>query len=143
MEPLLILVPGVLGGIAVALLVFRLDFGAAGRRRLEPPSAGLINIARIRVDGIGGLGMVAMAVTVAIFVPAIRFAMATALVSGAALAAILIARRRSRGPLPSANDTPGANAVLDIEGALDRRPSAAEAPEQGDHRRGHMRASHA
>jgi hypothetical protein len=114
MEPLvLVLVPGLLGGIVVALIVWRLRFAQDPvRHRLEPPSPGLINMAHIRPEGAGGLGMVAMAVTVAIFVPAIRFAMATALLSGIAVAAVLIAMRRRNGPLSSGNDHPGAHSIF-------------------------------
>jgi hypothetical protein len=121
MEPLIfVLVPGLLGGIVVALIVWRLRFGQdAVRRRLEPPSPGHINMAHIRVDGVGGLGMVAMAVTVAIFVPGIRFAMATALISGIAFAAVLIALRRRNGPLSSGNDHPGAHSIF---GPIDGQP---------------------
>ena len=53
--------------------------------------------------------MVATAITVAIFVPQIRFAMVTALLSGTAVAAALIALRRRSGPLSSDNDHPGAH----------------------------------
>lgn len=110
---LLVLVPGVLGGIALAFLVFRLHVSGTGRRgSLEPPSPGLINMAHIPVDGVGGLGLVAMAVVVAIFVPSIRYAMVTALVSGTTLGGILIARRRASGPLPSGGDRPGAHTIF-------------------------------
>ncbi len=126
MEPLLIiLVPGLLGGIVVALLVFRFrPSHETVRRRLEPPSPGLINMAHIPVDGIGGLGMVATAITVAIFVPQIRFAMVTALLSGTAVAAVLIALRRRSGPRSSDNDHPGAHGIFGIDGPLDRQGPA-------------------
>ena len=66
---------------------------------LPPPSPHMINMARIRVSGVGGLGMVAMSVVVAAFVPSIRLSMAIAFVLGLALAAVLIAFRRRKGPL--------------------------------------------
>jgi hypothetical protein len=122
MEPLLIiLVPGIVGGIAIALLVSGLRPGAgpATRTRLEPPSPGLINMAHIRVDGIGGLGMVAMAITVAIFVPRIRLTMILALLLGAAFGAVLIVLRRRSGPLSSGNGHPGAHSMLLIDDAQD------------------------
>ena len=68
---------------------------------LLPPSPHLINMAKIRVSGVGGLGMVAMSVVVAAFVPGIRLSMAIAFVLGIALAAALIALRRRKGPLVS------------------------------------------
>lgn len=118
MEPfVLIMVPGLLGGILVALLIVRFSRGSdrvSDDGRLEPPSTNIINMASIRVSGIGGLGMVAMAVTVAIFVPRIRLTMAIALLLGGALAAGLIAFRRRTGPLPSGNH-PGAHSMLPID----------------------------
>lgn len=124
MEPLLIIiVPGLLGGIVFALLFIRLGGGpddARGDARLEPPSTNMINMASIRVTGVGGLGMVAMAITVAIFVPRIRLTMAIALLLGAALAAVLIALRRRQGPLGSSNH-PGAHSMF----PMDTPPAAA------------------
>ena len=57
MEPLLMIVlPGVLGGVVLALVLARL--GGSPERppavgRLEPPSTSIINMARIRVTGVG------------------------------------------------------------------------------------------
>jgi hypothetical protein len=119
MEPLIIIVvPGLLGGILVALLILHVRRGpeSAAPGRLEPPSPGLINMARIRINGIGGLGMVAMATTVAVFVPRIRATMTIALLLGAALAALLIAQRRRKGPLPSSSHHAGAHAMFVIDG---------------------------
>jgi hypothetical protein len=122
MEPLIIiLVPGVLGGIAMALLIAQLRVrsrSATDGHRLAPPSPGLINIAHIRPEGLGGLGMVAMAIVVAIFVPRIRLSMTIALLLGGALAAFLVARRRTTGPLSSGTDHPGAHSILGIVGPL-------------------------
>ena len=123
MEPLLVIViPGLLGGLVFALLFIRFGGGpddAAGDARLAPPSTNMINMARIRVAGVGGLGMVAMAVTVAIFVPRIRLTMAIALALGAAMAVMLIAFRRKQGPLGSRID-PGAHSMF----PMDLAPSA-------------------
>ena len=85
MELLMIVLPGMFGGLIVALFIGL--FGGRPRSdsseaRLEPPSPHLINMANIRVAGGGGLGMVAMAITVAIFVPQIRFSMAVAMLLG-------------------------------------------------------------
>jgi hypothetical protein len=110
-EPLLlILVPGVLGGVLLALLLGHgwVTIRPAGtRRRLAPPSPTLINMARIRVSGGGGLGMFAMAVAVAIFEPRIRVMMLAGVLLGAAFGAALIAWHRRTGPLPS-GDHPSA-----------------------------------
>jgi hypothetical protein len=114
MEPfLIIVVPGLLGGILLAFLFARLHSrpDASNDERLEPASTNLINMARIRVAGMGGLGMVAMSIVVAIFVPRIRLTMAIALVLGAALAGGLIALRRRLGPW-SDGQHPGAHSML-------------------------------
>lgn len=130
---LIILVPGVLGGLLFALLFFR--YGGrpddlAGGARLSPPSIGMINMSHIRVSGVGGLGMVAMATVVAIFVPRIRLHMAIALLLGAALAGGLIVLRRRRGPLGS-NNHPGAHSPL-----LMHTPAAAASAEPAPAPRG-------
>src|SRR5688572_18028958 len=46
----------------------------------------IINVSRIRVTGIGGLGMVAMALAIAAAIPPIRVSMALALVGGVCFA---------------------------------------------------------
>lgn len=113
MEPLLfIIVPGLLGGVLVALLLTRVRRRTASPTPLQPPSPSLINIAHIPVEGLGGLGMVATAATVAIFVPRIRVTVAIALLLGVALATVLIAWRRRRGPLPSSSHHSGAHTML-------------------------------
>jgi hypothetical protein len=119
MEPLLIiLIPGLLGGFVLALLIFHVRLGSARLtvdRRLAPPSPGLINMAHIRVEGLGGLGLVAAVVAVAIVDPRIRVAMVMASLLGAALAAVLIALRRRTGPLASRGHGPGAHSILGID----------------------------
>jgi hypothetical protein len=72
--------------------------------------------------------MVAMAITVAIFVPRIRFSMAVAMLLGGVFAAALIAYRRRQGPLGSTT-TPGAHSMFPME-----TPTAQAAPSHG---RGH------
>lgn len=127
MEPLLIIIlPGVLGGIVLALLMTRFSFGSEGEAQaspLEAPSTSVINMARIRVVGVGGLGLVAMAVTVAIFVPRIRSSMILAFLLGVALATALIALRRRKGPLSSSND-PGAHSMFPIATSAPRSPGS-------------------
>ena len=53
-----------------------------------------INISRIPVAGLGGLGLVAMAVVVSVFFPAIGWMMAAAVAGGVALAAVIVFARR-------------------------------------------------
>ena len=57
---------------------------------------GDINIARIPVSGIGGLGMVAAAVCVAIALPALRWVAVASLVGGIAVGLTLIGTRNRR-----------------------------------------------
>ena len=128
MEPLLIiLIPGLVGGLVLALLIaFK---GAVNRprtptivvpRRLESPSPSLINMANIRIEGLGGLGMVAAVVAVAVADPRIRLATIAAAVLGAGLALVLIAMRRRTGALPSGGDGPQDHLTLSIDGELRR-----------------------
>ena len=134
MEPfLMILVPGLLGGIVFALGVRR--FGRSSAQpvgtsyRLQPLPTDTINMARIRVSGVGGLGLVAMAITVALFVPRIRLSISIALALGLAFALLLIAHRRRTGPLPSSGARPGGHTALAIyspESAMHR--DAADLP---------------
>jgi hypothetical protein len=119
MEPLLIiLVPGLAGGLVLALLI-------AGRRpttpatvvtrRLAAPSPTLLNIAQIRVEGIGGLGMVAAVVAVAVSDPRIRLAILLAAVLGIALALVLIGMWRRAGALPSSGGGPDDRSTLHLD----------------------------
>jgi len=114
MEPLvIILLPGILGGALLAFFLAHRPARPAGnapavRRALPPPSPSLINMARIKIDGVGGLGMVLVALTVAITVPSIRLSVLTGLVLGVTVAAALITWRRS-GPLASSSRHGGAH----------------------------------
>src|SRR3954452_19057048 len=129
MEPLvMILIPGTLGGLALALLLPRLR----GRTRvvvphdLEPASPTLINMAHIRVEGVGGLGLVAAVLAVAAFDSRIRLAILIAAALGTALALAMIGLRRSTGALPSGTNGPDGGLPL----GLDRGPVAARIAEQ-------------
>jgi hypothetical protein len=108
MEPLLIvLVPGLAGGLVLALLIAGIRQGTPPTfvpRRLPAPSPALINMAHIPIEGVGGLGMVAAVLVVAVSDPRIRLATILAAVLGAGLALVLIAARRRTGALPSDGD---------------------------------------
>lgn len=69
----------------------------------EPAAAGTIDIARIPVIGIGGLGLFAMAAVVAWLLPEGRLLTLAAVTGGTAGAAAYLAWRAGRGagPLPS------------------------------------------
>jgi hypothetical protein len=126
MEPLLIvLIPGVIGGLVLALLIAGRPNRPASTfvpRRLEAPSPALINMAHIRIEGLGGLGMVAAVVAVAIADSRIRLATIIAGVLGTALAFALVAIRRRTGAMPSSGDGPDDRSLLHLD---PRRHSAA------------------
>lgn len=98
MEPLLlVLIPGLLGGLVLSWLIARNPRTTPPTfvpRRLEAPSPSLINMSSIKIEGLGGLGMVAAVIAVAIADSRIRTAMIIALVLGGGLALALIAMRR-------------------------------------------------
>jgi hypothetical protein len=139
MEPLLIiLVPGLFGGLVLALLIATNRKRAPTSvvaRRLAAPSPALINMARIPVEGVGGLGIVAAVVAVAVVDPRIRFATIIAAVLGAALALALIAMRRSTGAGPSTVGGPDDRSVLHIfsatEATSERRRAVLTGPRDG------------
>jgi hypothetical protein len=79
------------------------------------PLVAAINIAHIRVTGIGGLGFVLLALAVAAYIPSIGVSVATGAALGIVFAFVLILRRRRIGPLPSSGARPGANTMLSIE----------------------------
>lgn len=118
MEPLLIiLVPGLFGGLVVALVIARNRRGTPATfvpRRLAAPSPALINMAHIQVEGVGGLGMVAAVVLVAVADPRIRAAMIVGAVLGAALALVLIRMRRQTGAVPSGGGGPDDRSMLHL-----------------------------
>lgn len=95
-------------------------------------STDVINMARIRVSGVGGLGLVAMALVVAWGVPRIGQTLALGAAAGVLLATLLILRRRSAGPLPSSGRRPGASTTLAIE---DPEPREVQAPIEPPSRR--------
>jgi hypothetical protein len=118
MEPLLsALVFGLFGGLVLSFLIARNRRATPPTfvpKRLAAPTPALINMANIRVEGIGGLGMVAAVIAVAIADSRIRVAIIIALVLGVGLAIALIALRRRGGPLPSAGDGPDDRSMLHI-----------------------------
>jgi hypothetical protein len=75
-------------------------------------STDVINVSRIRVAGIGGLGLVAVAVGISIALPRIGQSMILGAVGGALLAVAVIYYRRQHGPLDSSHAQPGGRSVL-------------------------------
>jgi hypothetical protein len=112
---LIILIPGVFGGLFVSLLIARNRRGTPPTfvpRRLELPSPSLINMSSIKVEGLGGLGMVAAVIAVAIADPRIRLATVAAMILGGALALLLIALRRRAADRSESG--PGGDSLLHI-----------------------------
>jgi len=60
----------------------------------QPERSVQINISGIPVAGVGGLGLVAMAVVVSFFMPAARWTMIAGVLGGCVLAAVLVIVRR-------------------------------------------------
>lgn len=121
MDPiLLVVIPGFLGGVIIAMVII-------GRHRSpdandevrvladEPLSTDVINMAHIKVAGVGGLGLVAVSVAVALFLPGVRRPVAVGLILGVLLGAFLILRGRKAGPMLSSGRRPGANTMLSID----------------------------
>jgi hypothetical protein len=128
MEPLLmILIPGLAGGLVLALLIARIGRATSGivvPRRLAEPSPTLINMAHIQVEGVGGLGLVAASLAVAAHDPRIRLAVLLAGVLGIALALALIVMRRR---LSFGSDDRGGPSMLGLDEDRRRRPAARRA----------------
>jgi peptidoglycan/LPS O-acetylase OafA/YrhL len=113
----LLLVPAVVGGgIALAVRYFgqapmssnRVDADAFSNDR----PTDVINISRIRVAGIGGLGFVAMAAVIAIALQRVGETVILGLVGGVIAAVAVILYRRRHGPLTSSGQGPGGRAFL-------------------------------
>ena len=117
-----LLLPGVVGGLLLAALMAHLNrrpsSGVVSRSRLEPMSPDLINMAHIRVTGVGGLGMLGAAVVTAFSLPEIGVALAVGAGLGAAIAVGLVAYRgRSRADSGGQDGRPPSVLALDDRGA--------------------------
>jgi hypothetical protein len=136
MDPvMLVIVPGFLGGLVIAVFIItRQRKPDDGVRPLvfreNPLSTDVINMARIKVAGVGGLGLVAVSVVVSLFMPSIRRPVTVSLILGVLFGAILILRRRRAGPMPSSGRRPGANTTLAID-AVDS-PSDGQEPDSSN-----------
>ena len=121
MDPVtLVLVPGILGGVVIALVVFYNGFWPRRPAPLAPPYepdepiTNMYNISSVRVAGIGGLGLLAMASAVALNVPMIGAAMGLGVVLGGIFAVGMILYKRRSGPMPSSGKGIGASTVLSL-----------------------------
>ena len=128
-----LVIAGTIGGVAMALWLSRhnrlrrdnpLDTGG-----FESGPTDVINMAHIRVAGVGGLGLVVVAGAVAVGIPQVGKSLAAGLLLGALMAVLLIRHRRARGPMPSSGQRPGANVVLSIDTPDAAKTSAPTASE--------------
>jgi hypothetical protein len=120
MEMLAMLVIGILGGgvVAAGLYWLRRKVNTptvAAAFHHEPPLTDMINMASIKVAGVGGGGMIGVSILIALTVPAIGAVVVVGLVMGALMALVLIRRRRRIGVMPSSSRGPGAKTVLAID----------------------------
>src|SRR5262249_29511968 len=112
---LAMMLPGLVGGLVLALVLGRLNRVPSSnperRAALEPISPDMINMAHIRVAGVGGLGMIAASLIVAVNLPEIGFALLVAMVLGAIVGGGLIVYRSRWNP-------PGTSGPDDMPPAL-------------------------
>ena len=94
---LALMLPGLLGGLILAAVLARLNrtpsSNLSRRPALQPISPDAINMSHIRVAGVGGLGMMAAALIIAINLPEIGFALLVSVALGMITAGGLIAYR--------------------------------------------------
>ena len=116
-----LVIPGVLGGLIAALIMVRRHrFGSQPPTSVPPhaveedmPPTDVINAARIRVSGIGGLGLVAMCGVIAIALPQVGSSILVGFIGGAIAAWGIVNYRQKRGPISSSNrGLPGARTLL-------------------------------
>jgi hypothetical protein len=121
------LVAGVLGGLVIAavlVLAQRQRYGLTGPSPFDGvPARDVINISSIRVAGLGGLGMIAVSVGLALTFPSIGWSLLLSAVLGTLLAVILIWRGRKLGPMRSSSQQRAANTTFDLQnGSAGPRP---------------------
>jgi hypothetical protein len=114
-----LVIPGVLGGAIAALIMLRRHrFGSQPATSVPPvdeqmPPTDVINAARIRVSGVGGLGLVAMCAVIAVALPQVGGSVLVGFVGGAIAAGIVVWYRRKHGPIGSSDHgLPGARTML-------------------------------
>jgi hypothetical protein len=117
-----LLVLGFFGGLLIAGVTILLQRRAKPSSlitpvpyRQDPITIDMINMASIKVAGVGGLGLVAMAAAVALDVPRIAQSVGIGIFFGAIGALIVILRREKTGVMPSSGRGMGANTVLAID----------------------------
>lgn len=106
---LALMLPGLVGGLVLAVVLARLNRTPSsterGRSALMPISPDMINMSHIRVAGVGGLGMMAVSLIVAVNIPEIGFALLIAAVLGGVIGGgLIVYRSRSNPPATGGSD---------------------------------------
>jgi len=119
--------------VGLVLILFRRGGTAPVLADRDPfeqdTSSDVINMARIRVAGVGGLGMVVVALAMAWVFPRIGQSLLIGMAGGVVVSAFIIMRRRQDGPLSSSDRWPGGHSLLRA-GPADDEPT----PEPADDR---------
>ena len=123
-----VVLSGLLGGIGLAVLFSKIKRARSGPDASDvfegAPATDIINMAHIRVAGVGGLGLVLVALATAVDIPQIRQSVGLGLVLAVPFAIGLILWRRRSGPMPSSGGQMGANTMLSIDAAPNSREDA-------------------
>jgi hypothetical protein len=127
---------GLGGGALMAAVMLRAS--RHGRQRLatpdafarDPLSTDVINVNRIRVAGIGGLGLVIVAAAVALQYDLAALVVGLGLIGGATGALLLILYRRRGGPIGSSSGGLGARIMLTSRPAHRADSSDSRGPEE-------------
>ena len=125
---LALVVPGLVGGLFLAGLLARLNrrpsSGVVHRSTLDPISPDVINMAHIRVAGVGGLSMIAAGIVIAVSLPEIGFSLLAGVGFGAMIAVgLVVYRSRATAARPGGHDgLPPSVLALDDPSPAIRRP---------------------
>jgi hypothetical protein len=125
-----LVLPALVGGLLLAVALFganrRPSSGVVARSSLEPMSPDLINMAHIKVAGIGGLGMIGAVVVTAVALPEVAIATLAGIGVGAAIAVgLIVYRSRSNAAGPEGPDgrMPTLLTLDDHAAPAERRPT--------------------
>ena len=127
-----LLAAALVGGVVLASIrFFRPRAASSGLPVVESGrdlGADAINMSHIRVSGLGGLGLVAMAFGVAWAIPRIGETVVIGFGLGACLALLWIVRRQRTGPMPSSGRGVGAHTML-VADSGERAPNENHRPD--------------
>lgn len=125
----LLVIPAIIGGaLALGIRLFTGRPSSSGHFRPDAfgkeGGSGAINMSRIRVAGVSGLGFIVVAIVTAFVLPRVGDTLALGLVGGAIGGGLILLYRRHGGPLRSGGQAPGGRAFLvDPDGDDDDEPT--------------------